>query len=92
MRSLFLQILSVTTINLKSLPQRIWLSLSTVVAVGLVVVVLLSFLAMGNGFRRTIEGSGADDIAIVISCSRSSPWATASAAPSRARVPTISRS
>lgn len=66
MHSLLLQIVSVTTINLKSLPQRLWLSLSTIVAVSLVVMVLLSFLAMANGFRRTIEGSGADDIAVVL--------------------------
>ena len=36
------------------------------VAIGLVVIVLLSFLAMANGFRRTIEGSGADDVAVVL--------------------------
>lgn len=66
MRSMLLQISAVTTINLKSIPQRLWLSLSTVVAVGLVVVVLLSFLAMANGFRRTIEGSGAPDIAVLL--------------------------
>ena len=65
MRSLFLQIAAVTTINLKSLQQRLWLSLSTVVAIALVVIVLLSF-AMANGFRRTIEGSGADDVAVVL--------------------------
>ena len=33
MRSLLLQIVAVTTINLKSISQRLWLSLSTVVAV-----------------------------------------------------------
>jgi putative ABC transport system permease protein len=66
MRPFLLQIAAVTTINLKSLPQRAWLSLSTVVAIGLVVIVLLSFLAMGNGFRRTIEGSGAHDVAVVL--------------------------
>jgi putative ABC transport system permease protein len=66
MRSLFLQVLAVTAINLKSISQRLWLSLSTVVAVALVVVVLLSFLAMANGFQRTLEGSGSDDIAIVL--------------------------
>ncbi|HLN07626.1 MAG TPA: ABC transporter permease [Xanthobacteraceae bacterium] len=66
MRSLLLQIIAVTTINLKSMPQRLWLSLSTVTAVGLVVMVLLSFLAMANGFQRTIAGSGADDIAVVM--------------------------
>jgi len=66
MRWILLQIISVTTINLKSLPQRLWLSLSTVAAVALVVMVLLSFLAMANGFRRTIEGSGANDIAVIL--------------------------
>src|SRR5229473_2352456 len=40
MRSLLLQIVAVTTINLKSIPRRILLSLSTVVAVALVVIVL----------------------------------------------------
>ena len=59
MRSIFLQMIAVTTINLKSLPQRLFLSLATVIAVGLVVTVLLAFLAMANGFRRTIADSGA---------------------------------
>jgi putative ABC transport system permease protein len=66
MRSLLLQVTAVTMINLKSIAQRLWLSVSTVVAIALVVVVLLAFLAMANGFKRTIEGSGADDIAIVL--------------------------
>ena len=66
MRSFLLQIAAVTLINLKSIPQRFWLSLSTVVAVALVVMVLLAFLAMANGFQRTLAGSGADDIAIVL--------------------------
>jgi putative ABC transport system permease protein len=66
MRSIFLQIVAVTTINLKSLPQRLWLSLATVIAVGLVVTVLLAFLSMANGFRRTIADSGAEDIAVVL--------------------------
>ena len=66
MRSLLLQIVAVTTINLKSMPQRLWLSLSTITAVALVVMVLLSFLAMANGFRRTIEGAGAPDVAVVL--------------------------
>src|SRR5262245_41073977 len=60
------QVIAVTAINLKSISQRLWLSLSTVVAVALVVVVLLAFLAMAHGFQRTIAGSGADDIAIFL--------------------------
>src|SRR5215831_4823280 len=66
MRSLLLQIVAVTTINLRSIPRRLLLALSTVVAVALVVMVLLAFLAMANGFQRTIAGSGADDIGIVM--------------------------
>src|SRR5262245_60630070 len=66
MRSLWLQVAAVTAINLKSIAQRRWLSLSTVIAIALVVVVLLAFLAMANGFQRTISGSGADDVAIVL--------------------------
>lgn len=66
MRSLLLQITAVTLMNLKSLPQRFWASLSTVVAVALVVVVLLAFLAMGNGFRSTLAGAGADDVAVIL--------------------------
>jgi putative ABC transport system permease protein len=66
MRSIFLQIVAVTTINLKSLPQRLWLSLATVIAVGLAVTVLLAFLSMANGFRRTIADSGAEDVAVVL--------------------------
>ena len=66
MRSLLLQIAAVTTINLKSIPQRLLLSLTTVVAIVLVVMVLLAFLAMANGFQRTIAGSGSTDIGIVL--------------------------
>jgi len=66
MRSLLLQVAAVTAINVKSISQRLWLSLSTVIAVALVVMVLLAFLAMANGFSRTIAGSGAEDVAIVL--------------------------
>jgi putative ABC transport system permease protein len=66
MRSLLNQVVAVTSINLKSIAQRRWLSLSTVVAIALVVVVLLAFLAMANGFQKTIAGSGSNDIAIVL--------------------------
>lgn len=66
MHSLVLQLLAVVSINLRSIPQRRWASLSTVIAIALVVVVLLGFLAMANGFQRTITGSGAEDVAVVL--------------------------
>lgn len=66
MRSLLLQIAAVTRINIRSIPQRFWLSLSTVVAIALVVIVLLSFLAMAYGFQRTLKSAGAPDVAVVL--------------------------
>jgi len=66
MRPLFLQVAAVTMMNLKSLPQRLWLSLSTVIAVALVVIVLLAFLAMANGFQRTLANSGSPDVAVIL--------------------------
>jgi len=66
MGSILNQVAAVTSINLRSIMQRRWLSLSTVIAIALVVMVLLAFLAMANGFQKTIAGSGADDIAMVL--------------------------
>jgi putative ABC transport system permease protein len=66
MRPFLLQVAAVTIINLKSIPQRFWLSLSTVVAVALVVMVLLTFLAMSYGFQKTLSGTGAADVAIAL--------------------------
>ena len=66
MPPLLLQIAAVTVMNLKSLRQRLWLSLSTIVAVALVVMVLLAFLAMANGFQHTIASSGAPDVAVIL--------------------------
>lgn len=60
------QIGAVTMINLRSIPQRWGMSLATVFSIALVVGVLLAFLSMANGFRATIQGSGADDIAIML--------------------------
>jgi putative ABC transport system permease protein len=52
--------------NILSIPLRFWMSVSTVVAIALVVAVLLAFLAMSNGFRQAQSSAGADDIAIVM--------------------------
>ncbi len=60
------QIGAVTMINLRSIPQRWGMSLATIFSIALVVVVLLGFLSMANGFRATIQGSGSDDIAIML--------------------------
>ena len=57
---------AVIAMNVRSIPQRLWMSIATVTAIALVVAVLLGFLALGNGFRQTLSGSGARDVAIVL--------------------------
>jgi putative ABC transport system permease protein len=57
---------AVIAMNVRSIPQRIWMSTATVAAVALVVAVLLGFLALSNGFKQTLSGSGSPDVAIVL--------------------------
>lgn len=64
--SLINQTASVISLNIRSIPQRLWMSFATVMAVALVVAVLLGFLSLSNGFSQTLEGSGARDVAIVL--------------------------
>lgn len=59
-------IIAASWISLKSIPQRAWLSLATVLTIAVVVAVLLAFLAMSEGFRSTLANSGAPDVAIVL--------------------------
>ena len=66
MGSLIRQMLALASMNVRSIPQRFWMSVSTVVAIALVVAVLLAFLAMGNGFRQAQSSAGAADIAILM--------------------------
>lgn len=66
MGSLFAQILAVVKMNVLSLPKRLGASLTTLLAVAIVVTVLLAFMAMGEGFQKTMEGSGSDDVAIML--------------------------
>lgn len=65
MSSLFSQIWTVIKMNVLSLPKRLWMSLAAVFAVAVVVAVLLSFLAMANGFEKTLQGAGSNTTAIV---------------------------
>jgi putative ABC transport system permease protein len=60
------QIAALTSLTLRTLPQRFWMSLAAVVSIALVVAVLLAFLAMGEGFRKTMTGAGSDDVAILL--------------------------
>ncbi len=66
MASLLNQIGAITALNIRSIPQRAAMSIATVTAVALSITVLLFFLALSNGLSKTVEGSGADDVAIVL--------------------------
>lgn len=60
------QILSVSWIGLRSIPQRPWLSLATIFTIATVVTVLLAFLAMSEGFRQTLTGGGSESVVLVM--------------------------
>jgi len=66
MGPLFAQIVAVGRMNLLSLPSRLGSSITTLLAVAIVVTVLLAFMAMGEGFQKTMEGSGSDNVAIML--------------------------
>jgi len=55
----------ITYMNIRSLPDRLFMSLAAIIAVGAVVAVLLGFLAMANGFKKTLEGSGSAAVAVI---------------------------
>jgi putative ABC transport system permease protein len=61
------QILAVTAMNLRSIPQRLGNSLVIVVGIAGVVAVLISVLAMSLGFQTTIKGDASADRVIVFS-------------------------
>jgi len=65
MASIFSQIITVIMMNIRSLPRRFWMSFAATLAIAVVVAVLLSFLSMSNGFRKTLEGAGSDRTAII---------------------------
>jgi len=64
--SLMNQTGSVIMMNVRSIPQRLWMSVATVVSIALVVAVLLGFLALANGFSQTLKGSGSPNVVIVL--------------------------
>ncbi len=60
------QTLAIININIRSIKNRLGLSISTIFSVALVVGVLLCFLAMSKGFEKTLEGSGSEDVAVIL--------------------------
>ncbi|MFO1392682.1 MAG: FtsX-like permease family protein [Steroidobacteraceae bacterium] len=60
------QLVAITAMNLRNLPQRLGTSLVAIVGIGGVVAVLVSLLSMAQGFRAALELSGSDDVAIIL--------------------------
>src|ERR1700733_7340068 len=61
------QIAAVSAMNIRSLPQRIGPSSVVVIGIAGVVAVLISVLAMSTGLVKTLENTGPDNRAIVVS-------------------------
>jgi putative ABC transport system permease protein len=64
--SVLKQITSISSMNLRSIPQRLGTSFVIVIGIAGVVGVLLSVLAMSTGLMKTIANTGRDDRAIVL--------------------------
>lgn len=60
------QIISVTTMNLRNIPQRPWSSGVAVLGVAAVVGVFAGVLSMAAGFQRTMIAAGSDDTIVVL--------------------------
>jgi putative ABC transport system permease protein len=60
------QILSITLLGLRSIPERLGASLVIVVGLAGVVAVFTALLAMAAGFKSTLESAGRPDVAIVL--------------------------
>ena len=61
------QIVAVTTMGLRAIPDRLGLSLVIVIGMALVVGVTISILSMSVGFMRSVNNTGRIDRAIVLS-------------------------
>ena len=55
-----------TLMNLRSVPTRVGASIVIIVGIGGVVAVLVSLLAMAEGFEATLKDSGRDDRALIL--------------------------
>jgi putative ABC transport system permease protein len=60
------QILAVTAMNLRTLPRRLNPALVSVIGIAGVVLILVALLSISEGFRRTLELSGSDQVAVVL--------------------------
>lgn len=66
MSNAFSQIVAVTGVNLRTLPERRGASLATVFGVAGVVAVFVGVLSIGEGFRAAMRSVGGEDVAMVM--------------------------
>lgn len=62
----FTQVLTVTSLSLRTIPQRIGSSVVAVVGVTGVVIVFVAVLSIAEGFRAALTGAGSPDTAIIM--------------------------
>ena len=60
------QILTITTMNLQNISKRKASSLSAIIGIACVVAILVGVLSIREGFRATLDRSGATDVAVVL--------------------------
>ena len=66
------QTIAVTAMNLRNIPQRWSSSLVAVLGIGGVTLVLVALLSIAAGFRVALEGSGSDDVAMIMRAGQTS--------------------
>ncbi|CAE7404423.1 yknY [Symbiodinium microadriaticum] len=66
-RAMQININAVTGLTVTSMADRPWSAGFAVASIGLVILTLLAFLSMATGFSKTMKGTGAEDIAIIMS-------------------------
>jgi len=71
------QIIAVTVLNLRSIPQRLGASLVAVIGVAAVVGVFAAVLSMANGFQKTMVSAGAIDTVVILRAGSTGEMASA---------------
>ena len=71
------QIIAVTALNLRSIPQRLGASLVAVIGVAAVVGVFAGVLSMANGFQKTMVAAGATDTVVILRAGSTGEMASA---------------
>jgi putative ABC transport system permease protein len=70
------QTLAVTAMNLRALGQRLPSSLVSIIGIAGVVMIFVGVLSISEGFRRTLELAGSDEVAVILRGGSSSEMAS----------------